>query len=200
MLTFDEAQHQYHWRGVPVPNVTRILAPLIDLNHIPADVLETARQKGVAVHKMVELDAKGDLDEDTLPEWMRPVLDKWREFVRDTNFVVFNSEHRVYHPQYRYAGTLDLFGHMGPEKQYVLIDVKRSFMAGAVIGLQTAAYQAALTHDTHSTIAARAKRYALRLNENGPYRLELYQNQNDWNTFLALLTIHRWREANLKGA
>ena len=196
MLTFEPIAHEYRFRGDLVPNVTRILAPLIDLNHIPADTLEIARQKGIAVHKLVELDAKGDLDENALPEWMRPVHERWRQFITETRFRMIESEFRVYSPTYRFAGTLDLFGFVHDEPAF--IDVKRSFAGGAAIGLQLAAYQEAYCGQEKN--GKRAKRFALRLNENGPYRLEPYTNPNDWNTFLALLTIQRWREANLKGA
>ena len=196
MLTFVEADHAYYWDNARVPNVTSILSPLIDLSHIPADTLETARQKGVAVHKLVELDAKGDLDEDSLPEWMQPVLAQWRKFVAETQFRLIASEFRVFHPTYRFAGTLDLLGYVFDETAF--IDIKRSFAGGAAIGIQLAAYQEAYV--AQEKVGKRAKRYALRLNENGPYRLELYISPNDWNTFLALLTVQRWREANLKGA
>lgn len=196
MLTFDEAAHRYYWQGTPVPNVTSVLSPLVDLSHIPADTLEIARQKGVAVHKMVELDAKGDLDESVLPEWMQPALEQWRKFVADSGFRMIESEFRVFHPLYRYAGTLDLLGYVHDDPAF--IDVKRSFAAGPVIGLQLAAYHEA--YCAQEKVGKRAKRYALRLNENGPYRLEPYTNPNDFNVFLALLTVQRFREATRKGA
>lgn len=190
MLTFDEKSHKYWWNDKPVINVTRVLEPLTDYSMIPSDKLETARQKGVAVHKMVELDCKGDLDEEALPDWMRPALAQWRKFVGDTNFEMLESERRVFHPTYEYAGTLDLLGLMHGD--YVLIDIKRSFFAGPVIGLQTAAYREA--YGTQEKGAKTAKRYALRLNETGPYRLEPFEDKSDFGTFLSLLTIKRWKE------
>lgn len=193
MLTFHESAHQYFWNDKPVINVTRVLEPLCDYSMIPAATLETAQQKGVAVHKMVELDCKGEIDEgdeNSLPAWMRPALVQWRKFVVDCNFEMLESERRVFHPTYHYAGTLDLLGLMHGE--YALIDIKRSFYAGPVIGLQTAAYL-----DAYGTVekgTKKAKRYALRLNETGPYRLEPFEDKSDFGTFLALLTIQRWRE------
>ena len=196
-LQFDEATHTYRYGGIVVPNVTRVLGGLVDYSKIPADTLETARQKGVAVHKMVELDAKGNLDESTLPDWLRPVLDRWRQFIADTGFRVIESEHRVYHGSYHYAGTLDLVGDFwgGP---MAFIDVKRSLMGGHVIGLQLAAYQQAYQFeckeiDTVKKIA-NARRYALRLNENGPYRLEPYTDKWDFPRFLACLSYYRLQE------
>ncbi len=189
MLSFDEARHEYRWAGAPVPNVTRVLAPLSDFSMVNAKVLETARQKGTAVHKMVEFDCRGDLDEDTLPDWMRPVLVQWRKFVSESGFQMLVSEHRVFHPHYKYAGTLDLLGTM---KNYAcIIDVKRSFAAGPAIGLQLAAYLEA--YAAQEKVGKAAKRFALKLTETGPYRLEPYTDSNDFGTFLALLTIHNWK-------
>ncbi len=79
MLTFDEARHEYRFHGAVVPHVTGILKPLVDYSMVPPDRLEIARQKGVAVHKMVEADAKGELTD--LPEWMIPVYEYWLQVV-----------------------------------------------------------------------------------------------------------------------
>ena len=184
-LTFEEETHTYRWKGVTVPSVTQILGPLTDYSKIPVDKLEIARQKGVAVHKMVELHSKGDLDEEALPEWMRPILGQWKKFVADTGFVVIFSEHQVYNPSYGYAGTFDLYGEMRDGD--AIIDVKRSFFAGSVIGLQLAGYQTAIVSTLK--MAGQAKRYALRLNENGPYRLEEFADKKDFGDFVTALAF-----------
>ena len=196
-LTFDEATHRYFWNGTEVPSVTTVLRPLTDFSMIPADKLEIARQRGVAVHKMVELDAKGDLDEDALPEWLRPVLIKWRLFLAESGFKLFESEHRVFSRRYNYAGTFDLFGEL--RGHYALIDVKRSFFAGPVIGMQTAAYSQAFAESegddpSSEVVRASVRRYALRLNEIGPYRLEPYTNKYDFQNFLTALNFFRLKE------
>ncbi len=195
-LHFDEATHTYTIGTRVIPNVTRVLSGLVDYSKIPPDTLELARQRGVAVHKMVELDAKGILDEPSLPEWMKPVLARWRQFVADTGFRGMASEHRVHHRQYGYAGTLDLAGFFGD--QMVFIDIKRSLLAGPVIGMQLAAYQEAFESqcgDVESSLqAGSAKRYALRLNENGPYRLEPYPRKSDFTDFLTCLAYYRLKE------
>lgn len=190
MLTLDEATHTYTYNGVVVPSVTQVLKPLTNYDMIPADKMEIARQKGTAVHKMVELHANGDLDVDTLPDWMRPVLAQWEKFVGDTGFEIIFSEHRVYHPTYGYAGTLDLYGQM--RGVGALIDIKRSFFAGPVIGYQLAGYRSALY--ASEKVGIKAKRYALRLNENGHYRLEPFTDNCDFNNFVTCLAFHRLQE------
>ena len=135
MLTFEPIEHQYFWDGDPVVNVTRVLEPFYDFTHINPSTLETARQEGVAIHKMVELEIGNDLDEGSLPDWMRGRLEAWRRFVRDTQFNAILTEQKVYNTMFRYAGTLDLFGRMG--NFHALIDIKRSFASGkGVIGFR----------------------------------------------------------------
>jgi hypothetical protein len=152
-----------------------------------------ARQKGVAVHKLVELWSAGNLDEETLPEWMRPVLAEWLKFVDETGFVVVKSEWKLYHPIYKYAGTPDIRGYMRHHpkfKGHGILDLKRSFMAGRVIGLQVAAYEeaenAANEHGERITW-----RGALKLHENGPMRFMPLEDKNDFSKFLVCLTYHR---------
>lgn len=195
MLTFDAEKHEYRWAGVRVPSVTQVLAPLVDLSRIPADALEVARQKGIAIHRTVELDCAGQLDEEALPEWLVPVLANWRRFVADTGFAPVCSEHRVYHRLYGYGGTLDLFGEMRHAACYSFVDVKRSFLAGQVTGVQLAAYQEAyISGDRDSQRVKRAKRHALRLNENAPYHLEEFTDKAQFQDFLTLLSYHRTKE------
>lgn len=196
-LTFDPVQHEYRFAGEVVPSVTQVLKPLTDYSRIPADTLETARQQGVAIHKMVELDCMGDLDEDGLPEWMRPYFLAWRAFVDESGFVVVASEQRVYHPALRYAGTLDLMGYMPKLKggdALGLIDVKRSFYADAAIGYQTAAYALAW-NVTGAKPGPCKRRFALRLDPTGRYRLREFANAQDTSVFTACLVVHRARES-----
>lgn len=193
-LAFDAATHTYYWRGRLVPNVTRILAPLIDLSMIKPDDLERARLEGVAMHRMIELDVRRELDIDGLPEWLRPRWAAWRRFQAETGFTPITSEFRLYHPVYGYAGTLDLVGDAADGRW--LIDLKRSFAAGAVIGLQTAAYKEAWEWNSEKKKLPINRRFGLRLLESSEYRLEPFNDPSDFHTFLALLTVHRWREAN----
>lgn len=193
MLTFDEQRHAYEWDGKPVPHVTGVIGFLTDYSRIPPDALERARQQGVAVHRMVELDCRDDLDVESLPEWMAGYYAAWRKFVAETGFRMLLSEQRVYHAKLGYAGTLDLCGVMERiDSAPAIIDIKRSLYAGPAIGLQLAAYQDALTE-----IKA-TRRYALQLQESGTYRLTEFKDRSDLATFLACLTIYRWRERHGK--
>ena len=200
MLTFDPEKHVYHWEGKRVPNVTSVLAPLSDFSFIKPEVLENARLEGQAVHFMAEHDCKGDLDVEGLPEWMAGCYQAWCKFKEDTGFECMDSERRIYHPVYEYAGTPDLAGIMPklPKvKDPVLIDIKRSFYGGPVIGLQTAAYQEARNKEVPKDLRTK-KRFALRLDKDGKYRLQPFEDPADFSVFLACLTMYRWRNQHGK--
>jgi len=198
VLTFDQAAHQYFWNGARVPNVTSILAPLTDYSRIPPDVLERARQQGIAIHRMVELDCKNDLD--SVPEWMKGHHEAWCKFKDDTGFECWFSESKVYHEKMGYAGTPDLGGLLTKLKTTkpklsapALIDVKRSFYAGPVIGLQLAAYEMARNSTVLKDLRTEL-RFALRLDADGKYRLEPFVDRNDFAVFTAQLATYRWKE------
>lgn len=195
MLEFDAAAHRYTWNGQHVPNVTSILSPLTSYDRIPEHVLEHARQEGTAVHRMVELDCYGDLDVDELPQWMVGHYAAWRQFLADTGFEFVASEHRVFHPGLRYAGTLDLAGtlkHAHGAGGICIVDIKRSFFAGPAIGLQLSAYADAW-NKTHDKPLHAKSRYALQLKADGTYRLEPYEDKADFAAFLACYTLYKWR-------
>lgn len=193
MLTFNEERHEYHFAGKRVPSVTQVLAPLHSFERIQADVLEVARQEGQALHAMVELDIKGDLDVEELPEWMHGKYKAWLKFREDTGFEMWASEERVYHPTFMFAGTLDLAGAMPKLKGVnggAIIDVKRSFYAIPSLGYQTSAYEAARNASAPSDARTR-HRFGLRLDDNGQYRLHRCADANDFTVFLACLTLLR---------
>lgn len=194
MLTFNEEAHAYFWNGMRVPNVTSIIKPLTDYSFVPPDVLEAARMQGVAIHKMVELYENDDLD--TLPNWLTPYLDAYKRFKRDTSFSVLLSEQRIYNQQHGYAGTPDLIGtfyHPKLKREVCALgDIKRSFMAGRAIGVQTAAY--GQSWNDNKLEPRVTHRFGLQLRPDGTYRMREFEDRGDWAMFLACLTIHRYHE------
>lgn len=193
MLTFDEAAHAYFWDGKPVPNVTRIIAPLTDYSRIPPDKLAEAQRQGKHVHAMVEADCKGTLVD--LPEWMVGHFNAWSRFKDETGFECWNSEKRVYHRKMGYAGTLDLEGLLPKYKKSrapAVLDVKRSFYAGPAIGLQTFGYLDARNTEVPKDQRLQ-ERYALQLRPDGTYRLEPYTDRDDQAAFMACLQQLRWK-------
>lgn len=190
MLTFDPAAHEYFWNGQLVPGVTHVLAAsgLIDFTGVPIDALVAARERGTAVHRMCELDDLGDLDEDSADDALLGYLVAWRKFRAETNFVPDMVEWRVFHPTYRYAGTLDRRGMLF--KCDAVADIKTGAPQRAT-SVQTAAYAMALDPKHGQKL----KRYAVHLQEDGNFKLIEYKDPRDFIVFIAALTLVNWRQS-----
>jgi hypothetical protein len=207
MLTFDEANHVYFWCGKPVPNVTRVIGHLTDYSKIDPHVLRRAQEEGKAVHKMVELDCKGELDlkalhTDERQAWMRPRYEAWLKFLDETGFDCIVAEEKLFDPMLEVAGTPDLIGELPRIKRGAgiwNIDVKRSLYAGPAIGLQCAGYteiyNRKVSRDSRVT-----KRAALTLRDDATYRLTTYEDPEDRVAFLACLQQFRWRQKHYGSA
>jgi len=204
MLTFDPVAHVYYWHGKPVPNVTRVIGHLTDYSRIPPAVLANAQREGLAVHKMVELDARGTLDvehllADEATAWLRGPYQAWCRFKEESGIDIWCAEQPLYHPRKGYAGTPDVIG-LVPKLKKVRgpanIDVKRSLYAGPAIGLQTAGYTQAWneTDGKRDLRVPPSNRFALELRKDGTYRFTQFSEADDFDAFNACLQQHRWRE------
>lgn len=194
MLTFDQDKHEYRWQGRIVPSVTQILKPLRDFSGIPAEVLIRKRDIGVALHAAVALDIGDDLDEDTVDEAVRPYLIAWREFRRENNLhqADFGEvEQPMVHALHRYAGTPDLTVFLN--RRWSLIDLKTETAIHPATAVQTAAYLEMVNSRSGSKVL---DRFGLQLRADGSYRLEQYKDKQDFNIFISLLNVHRWKESH----
>lgn len=187
-LTFDEAKHEYRVNGHIVPGVTSILAPLVDLEGIPRDVLERKRDLGSRVHFACQLDDEDDLDEATVEPDVSPYLAAWRKFLRETGALVLHNEQKVYEPLLGFAGTLDNV--IGYDGKKWLIDKKTSIATPMSAGPQTSAYMRALNDPgvTH--------RAAVRLRADGTYRFDPLTGADDWSAFYACWTLHQFKRSH----
>ena len=184
-VDFDPDTHTYRVDGVVVPHVTGVLESerLTDYSHVDPLVLQVAQIRGDFVHKLTALDDKGILDVATIDPSLAPFLDAWRKFRRETWFLPGMVEERLFHPVYRYAGTLDRVGLLDGER--VLLDIKTGpILDGAA--LQTAAYAACLP-------VPMDKRMGVRLKDNGTYSVETFEDEHDEEIFLAALALYKWR-------
>lgn len=192
-LIRDEATHTYYLNGVRVPSVTQILGYLKDFSGIPPAVLERKRQIGTATHKACELDALGELDDDTVHELIAPYLAGFRKWRAESGAVIKETETFVHHPRLRYAGQLDLIAQLG--RWGWLIDIKTAAEHSPIWAIQAAGYLAC-RHD-----AASLKRAALQLKPDGTYKWHPYdrpENAGDPSVWTAMVLQHQWKVANLK--
>lgn len=187
MLVFNAETHTYRLDGVVLPSVTTVISPLIDYSMVKPEVLERARQKGTAVHRMVALDCADDLDEESLSDELKPFLVAWRAFRKHTGFEPLTSEKQMAHPLMMFAGTSDLTGIISG--RHSVVDVKTMLVLGPVTGIQLAAYKT--LHNLEGVEIL--DRYALGLRATGGYKVVPYLDPYDWNVFVALLTLYNWK-------
>lgn len=159
--------HIYLLDGKRLPSVTQVLEDcgVIDYSRISGETREMALKRGRYVHLLTQYWDERDLDESTVkPEW-KGYLEAWKRFCSNSMFFCDDDgiEHRDYHNQYRYAGTLDRTGTFYGHKFKVLIDIKTNH-AEWWTRLQTAAY-AAFMPDPRSYL-----RMAVELHEDGTFR------------------------------
>ncbi len=195
-ILFEAEGHTYSLDGVRVPSVTQILADVTmrEYRMVRADVMARAAQLGSAVHSVIELDIRKDLDEDALDPALLPYLAQWRQFVARSGFVPLLSEAIVHSRKFGFAGKLDLFGVL--HGRHAVIDAKRCASVPRSAGPQTAGYAIALaeSHPNGVPIGAPLDRYALHLT---PERWQLVplRGRDDARVFLSALTLHQWSNA-----
>ena len=191
MLKFRPDNHTYWDDTGLVPGVTTVIETICQaFANIPDVYLIPAQDRGTAVHKATELDDLEMLDEDSLDIDLMPYLEAWRQFRADMKFEPERVEKMVYHPAIRYAGTLDRTGTMTWKRarRKVILDVKTGPKSRG-IGLQLAAYQAALKAELGDEIKTRV---SVHLKPDGKYMIEEYTDTSDLRVFLAMLTSYKW--------
>lgn len=198
MIEFNPETHTYTLDGRIIPGVTSIIenAGLSDFSKINPDVLERAQKFGNAVHTTCYLYDINDLDKGSLDPALKPYLDAWIKFKRDTGFMTLDSEQIVYSKKHNYAGTYDKLGIMNGRVAYkTLVDIKSGTTLPKSIALQTSAYMEA--HNEGKSRDEKIKwRLVVQLLEDGTYRMQEYKEKSDFSVFLACLNIRNWKKIN----
>jgi hypothetical protein len=200
-VLFEESTHTYSVDGTVWPSVTSILNPLMELDGIPRATLEAAAAFGRHVHLATDLWDRGILDESDLDEPLRPYLEGWKKFLRDTGAVVLETERLVSHPTLKIAGRLDkLIG--GLVKGRSILDIKTSLNVHWTVALQTAAYREMLSMEElmgssrgcNILDSLSKTRHCCHLLPDATYRLYTIRDyDSDWNAFLSCVNFHRLR-------
>jgi hypothetical protein len=149
-------------------------------------------QKGKYLHEAVKLCLSDNLDRKSLDPQLQPLLWAFEKFLVDTKFEVSGSEEPMYCPQYRYAGTPDLWGLW--DGKLVLVDIKSGSFA-KWHPIQLAAYSHLLDANGIETrggvdLYLKDTSYSLKSFTVGELREGL-------SIFLSCLTVWKWREVNL---
>lgn len=192
-LEFDKESHTYRYAGIPLPSVTQVLDPLLELEGIPKHLLEAARLFGTHVHEACHLLVRGELDWSSLDPALVPYIVGAKRFLEESGMVVIASELRVtgIAGGVHCAGTLDIVGVL--RNHECVIDWKSTATIPKTVGLQTAAYERFYRMQRGGP---QRKRYCVQLRE-GDYRLHVLNDPADWNYFLSALNIHHWRHKHV---
>lgn len=191
-LDFNPQTHAYRINGKLVPSVTQVLKVLEDYSHIPQGVLELKREFGTHVHTACSLYVRRMLDESSVHESIRPYLEGFKRFMKDTGVIILANELMVAHPEFGYAGTMDYDVLM--QSQRGQIDLKTGEPPWTV-PQQTAAYEIAYARTFGVKRAINRKRWALWLDPKFPlgYKLQVITGRTDFNLFLSALNVFQAR-------
>lgn len=187
---FDSADHSY-WLGKNrLIGVSEAIqdAGLKDFSQISPDVLEHARQRGIAVHAACHYLDDGDLNWATVSPEIEPYIRAWERFKKETGVELLGIEKPIYHATLGFAGTPDRVVNLYPHKG--IIDLK-TFNPERVTGVQLAAYSY-LEFGPQPAFDA-PKRWGLWLKDDGKYSLNPYTDRGDEAVFLACLTVAKFK-------
>lgn len=108
VASFDADTHTYRDdEGGIILSTTKILQ-LAELTPAIYKTLDPwYAEKGHAVHSATEFFDKGTLDLDSVDPQIMGYLDAYRQFRKDLPLDILGIEVRLWHPRYRYAGTID---------------------------------------------------------------------------------------------
>ena len=183
ILQFFDKGHVYMLDGEQIPCVSDLCRFLHREIYKEAPIwqLEAAADRGTKVHEATELldrTGRAEIEDDYLP-----YLQAYAQFRREHEVVWELIEHPDYHPQHRYAGTIDRYGMVDGYR--TLADLKTTYtvykpLCGASLNLY------------RMILEAREKKVEklliIHLKKDGRYRL--VPIDVDESVPMALITLH----------
>lgn len=189
LLTCDPILHIYFLDGVEIPSVTTILK---EAGLRPTyNGFTDATLRGLHVHEACEYLDLNDLDwRSVYPAWAGYVK-SWERFTQETGFVSELIEYQTYHPEFRFAGTMDRRGTMPIlGERRAELDLKTGIEEDWH-RLQTAGYQL-LGREAW----AKDRRGAVYLHEDGSMpKLVWHDDPGELRVFLSGLTICHYKRS-----
>ena len=186
MLTFNEKDHKYSWNGQHVPGVNEILT---ELNMQENRGSEADLLRGTWVHQACQYYDDGTLDQWEFDPVILGYLEGWKKFRLEKMFTPILNE-KALRSAYGYAGITDRFGTLS--KDYAVIDIKTG-EPGWITGLKLAAYEQ-LIRESEVLNLTIIKRCAVKLNDDGTYKLYWYSNRKDKELFLACVSLYHYKK------
>jgi hypothetical protein len=187
-LTFEPEKHEYRYKGVRVPSVSEIIAPIRDYSGIDPAILANAARRGTAVHFECELYDKGMSGGlKSMDAELRPYFSAYLRFLEEHDCEWLYIEEPGYIHELGVAGTPDRFGTV--DGFVAGLDLKATAKKHAATGVQIAGYEMMVPQFEVQ------KRYGLRLKRDGTYELTEYPDERV--TFRSLVNVWKWRQRNL---
>lgn len=152
-------------------------------------ILEHARQRGEAVHKVCEAIDRGEIEPWLEHDEAGPYVLAYRRFLAESGYQVEATEEQVEHVVLGYRGRLDMRGQLHGVR--TVIDRKATAQVPASTAIQCAAYALALPVPC-TAIAA------LHLRRDGTYQLIQYNFEQSRRVWLAALEIFRWQQRAIR--
>jgi hypothetical protein len=177
---------EFNGRSLCLPSVTTVLGKFfVDFSKVDPEDLKNARQFGTAVHAIVDLYEKGNLDTAKLDPGLKPCLDAWLDCKAHYGFKVLCTEFQTVSLRYGHAGTADL--HIDGD---ILADIKTRVINFKTDGPQVAAYAEAGRE--MGLFPKIKRRLMIELNAAGKFKVTELKNKVDLNIFLCALTTFNW--------
>lgn len=119
-----DADHKYTVDGKPIPGVTGVISGcgLSDFSMVKQEILELAQLRGTYVHATCQFYDEGDLVEDSLSATLKPYLEAWKRFRKETGFKPTKIEVMDYDPIHWVAGQVDRIGLI--RRKPCVVDIK----------------------------------------------------------------------------
>lgn len=188
-FAFEPLTHTYRIDGARVPSVTQVIQSVLPYQG-PSD--DWAMQRGTAMHHGCRLFDEKRLDWSSVHPEIEPRLRAWEKFRRDLACDPVVYEQAYYHPEHRFAGTIDRV-FLSSSRGVMLCDIKSTITPQAYV--QLGAYSILLDKEGNPPKSA----LLVELRDDATYRTESLAQPKlrlMARTFLACLTVHNFKLAN----
>jgi hypothetical protein len=182
-LTFYGEEHIYMMDGEQLPCVSDLCRFIHRevYKDAPTWQMEAAADRGTKVHAATEaLDGSGRAEIDS--EYL-PYLQAYALFRREHEVAWELSETAMYHPEHRYAGTIDRYGMV--DGKLTLLDIKTTYRVMKTLWLASLNLYRMMLQARGKTVE---QMMILHLKKDGTYKLIRFE-END-AVPMALMTLH----------
>ena len=168
----------------------------------PQEAMDFAADFGIQAHEIIEDIAMADIRNGAINQFLLTELPEYNAIIkgfqgwfRDNDLQIVASELMVYHPAYKYAGTIDLVCRREGTAELVVIDVKTGGVFDEA-AMQISAYSQALEYLTGDPVS---EAWVLQLPRDRPIKwdadklYEIYKVNDIQEYFDAFDTAHKLR-------